>query len=115
MTARTGPAPRIAQRRTLIGAGLAFAILQTVLIATFPILTGSDLRGRLQGIAVSVLEFPLGYLQPAVTAVAGTNGGTPFLLGLGLTFLNGVLWTAAAISLGRQLRELRIAQREPSR
>jgi hypothetical protein len=107
MTSRTTTSSSPIQPRlgTIVGVGIAFAILQTFLIATFPILSGSELRSHLQGMAVTALEFPLGSVQPLVFAVAGSRGAAPFLLGLGLTFLNGALWTTALLSLRRRMRE----------
>ena len=84
--------------------GVAFAILQTCLIATFPLLDGTELRSRLQSAVVSALDFPLGLAQPVVTAVAGSSGATAFLVGLGLTFLNGALWAVVATGAFRRMR-----------
>jgi hypothetical protein len=107
MTSRTASPPTQARLGTIVGVGIAFAILQTYLIATFPILAGSELRSRAQELAVTALEFPLGYVQPVVVSVAGSKGGAPFLLGLGLTFLNGALWTTALLSIRRRMRGAR--------
>ena len=84
--------------------GVAFALLQTCLIATFPLLDGPELRSRVQGAVVSALDFPLGFAQPLVAAITGSSGATAFLVGLGLTFLNGALWAVVAIGLRRRIR-----------
>lgn len=107
MTSRTASSPSQTRLGTIVGVGFAFVILQTYLIATFPILSGSELRSRVQELAVTALEFPLGYVQPVVVGVAGSKGSAPFLLGLGLTFLNGALWTTALLSIRRRMREPR--------
>ena len=88
----------------IIAVGVAFAILQTCLIATFPLLDGPALRSRLQSAMVSALDFPLGFAQPLVAAITGSSGATAFLVGLGLTFLNGALWAVVAIGLRRRIR-----------
>ena len=59
----------------IIAVGVAFAILQTCLIATFPLLEGTELRSRVQSAVVSALDFPLGLAQPVFAAVAGSSGG----------------------------------------
>ena len=107
MTSHTASPPTQARLGTIVGVGIAFAILQTYLIATFPILAGSELRSRAQELAVTALEFPLGYVQPVVASIAGSKGAAPFLLGLGLTFLNGALWTIALLSIRRRMRGAR--------
>jgi len=110
MTSAVAPSPASPGRPTrlrlgaIIGVGVAFAIVQTCLIATFPLLDGPELRSRVQSAVVSALDFPLGLAQPAVAAVAGTSGATAFLVGLGLTFLNGALWAVLAISAWRRVR-----------
>jgi len=102
------PSPARRARRPRLGAiiavGVAFAILQTCLIATFPLLDGTELRSRLQSAVVSALDFPLGLTQPVFAAVAGSSGATAFLVGLGLTFLNGALWAVVAIGAWRRMR-----------
>jgi hypothetical protein len=90
-----------------VAVGVAFAILQTCLIATFPLLDGAAVRWRVQSAVVSALDFPLGFAQPLFAAVAGSSGGTAFFVGLGLTFLNGALWAAVFIRLRRRMREAR--------
>ena len=83
--------------------GVVFALLQTLLIATFPLLDGSALRSRLQSAVVSALDFPLGFAQPLFAAITGSSGGTAFLVGLGLTFLNGALWAVLAMRVWRRV------------
>ena len=113
MTSAVAPSsasPRRAPRLRLgaiIGVGVAFAILQTCLIATFPLLDGPELRSRVQSALVSALDFPLGLAQPLIAAIAGSAGATSFLVGLGLTFLNGALWALVAIGAWRKLRGVR--------
>jgi len=110
MTSAVAPSPAPAKRSTrprfgaIIAVGVAFAILQTCLIATFPLLDGPALRSRLQSAMVSALDFPLGFAQPLVAAITGSSGATAFLVGLGLTFLNGALWAVVAIGLRRRIR-----------
>lgn len=87
--------------------GVVFALLQTCMIATFPLLDGSALRSRAQSAVVSALDFPLGFAQPLFAAITGASGGTAFLVGLGLTFLNGALWAMVVIKLRRRMREAR--------
>jgi len=84
--------------------GVAFAILQTCLIATFPLLDGTELRSRVQSAMVSALDFPFGFAQPVFAAVAGSSGATAFLVGLGLTFLNGALWAGVAAWAWRRVK-----------
>jgi len=100
------PAPRSTRPRlgAIIAVGVAFAIVQTCLIATFPLLDGPEVRSRVQSALVSALDFPLGFAQPLVAAIAGSTGATAFLVGLGLTFLNGALWAVVAIGAWRKLR-----------
>jgi len=111
MTSAAVPSPSAEQRSTrprlgaIIGVGVAFAILQTCLIATFPLLDGSASRSRVQGAVVTALDFPLGFAQPVVAAVVGSSGGTAFLAGLALTFLNGALWAVFVLRLRRRRRE----------
>ncbi len=111
MTSAVAPSPSPSRRpkRLRLGAivavGVAFAILQTCLIATFPLLDGTELRSRVQSAVVSALDFPLGFAQPVVAAVAGSTGGTAFFVGLGLTFLNGALWGIVAISVWRRIKQ----------
>jgi hypothetical protein len=102
--ARPSTRPRLG---AIVAAGVAFAILQTCLIATFPLLDGTELRARVQSAVVSALDFPLGFAQPVFAAVAGSSGGTAFLVGLGLTFLNGALWATVALMIRRRMRESR--------
>jgi hypothetical protein len=110
MTSAVAPSPAPAKRSTrprfgaIIAVGVAFAILQTCLIATFPLLDGPALRSRLQSAMVSALDFPLGFAQPLVAAITGSSGATAFLVGLGLTFLNGSLWAVVAIGAWRRMR-----------
>jgi hypothetical protein len=110
MTSAAVPSPAPARRPTrprlgaIIAVGVAFAILQTCLIATFPLLDGTELRSRVQSAVVSALDFPLGLAQPVFAAVAGSSGATAFLVGLGLTFLNGALWAVVAIGAWRRMR-----------
>ena len=110
MTSAAVPSPAPSRRSTrprlgaIIAVGVAFAILQTCLIATFPLLDGTELRSRVQSAVVSALDFPLGLAQPVVAAVAGSSGATAFLVGLGLTFLNGALWAVVAIGAFRRMR-----------
>jgi hypothetical protein len=105
------PSPSPTSRRPRLGAiiavGVAFALLQTCLIATFPLLDGPELRSRVQSAVVSALDFPLGFAQPVFAAVAGSSGGTAFLVGLTLTFLNGALWAMVVIRLARRMRDAR--------
>jgi hypothetical protein len=84
--------------------GVVFALLQTCLIATFPLLDGTELRSRVQSGVVSALDFPLGLTQPVFAAIAGSSGGTAFLVGLALTFLNGALWAVMAVWAWRRVR-----------
>ena len=113
MTSAAVPSPSPARRSTrprlgaIIAVGVAFAILQTCLIATFPLLEGTELRSRVQSAMVSALDFPFGFAQPVFAAVAGSSGATAFLVGLGLTFLNGALWAVVFIKLVRRMREAR--------
>jgi hypothetical protein len=111
MTSAAVPAPARRSPRLRLGAiiavGVAFAILQTCLIATFPLLDGTELRSRAQSAVVSALDFPLGFAQPLVVAVAGSSGGTAFIVGVGLTFLNGALWAVVALTIRRRMRESR--------
>ena len=113
MTSAAVPSPSPARRSTrprlgaVIAVGVAFAILQTCLIATFPLLDGPELRSRVQSAMVSALDFPFGFAQPVFAAVAGSSGATAFLVGLGLTFLNGALWAMVVINLRRRMREAR--------
>ena len=110
MTSAAVPSPSPARRSTrprlgaIIAVGVAFAILQTCLIATFPLLDGPALRARVQSVAVSALDFPLGFAQPFVASLAGSNGATAFLVGLGLTFLNGALWAVLAVGAWKRMR-----------
>ena len=103
---RSSPARRSTRPRlgAIIAVGVAFAILQTCLIATFPLLDGPALRSRLQSAMVSALDFPLGFAQPLVAAITGSSGATAFLVGLALTFLNGALWAVVAIGVWRRMR-----------
>ena len=70
MTSVAVPPPAAPRRSTrprlgaIVAVGVAFAILQTCLIATFPLLEGPELRSRAQSAVVSVLDFPLGFTQP---------------------------------------------------
>jgi len=91
----------------IIAVGVVFALLQTCLIATFPLLDGTALHSRVQSAVVSALDFPLGFAQPVFAAVAGSSGGTAFVVGLLLTFLNGALWATAALMVRRRMRESR--------
>ena len=110
MTSAVAPSPTPTGRPTrprygaIIAVGVAFAIVQTCLIATFPLLDGPELRSRVQSALVSALDFPLGFAQPLIAAIAGSAGATSFLVGLGLTFLNGALWAAVSITLRQRLR-----------
>ena len=109
MTSAAVPTPAPARRTrprlgAIIGVGVAFAILQTCLIATFPLLDGTELRSRIQSAVVSALDFPLGLVQPVIAAVAGSTGATAFLVGLGLTFLNGALWAVIAVWAWRRVK-----------
>jgi len=60
MTSAAVPSPSPARRSTrprlgaIIAVGVAFAILQTCLIATFPLLEGTELRSRVQSAISSV-------------------------------------------------------------
>jgi hypothetical protein len=103
-SARSSTRPRLG---AIVAVGVAFAFLQTCLIATFPIISGTEFRSRMQSAAVSVLDFPVGLAQPVVAGVAGSGGGTAFLVGLALTFLNGALWATVALSLWRRMRASR--------
>jgi hypothetical protein len=113
MTSAAVPSASPARRSTrprlgaIIAVGVAFAILQTCLIATFPLLDGPELRSRVQSAVVSALDFPLGFAQPLVAAITGSSGATAFLVGLALTFLNGALWAMVVIKLRRRMREAR--------
>ena len=113
MTSAVAPSPAPAKRSArprfgaIIAVGVAFAIVQTCLIATFPLLDGTELRSRVQSAVVSALDFPLGFAQPLVGGLTGSNGATAFLVGLGLTFLNGALWAMVVIKLRRRMREAR--------
>jgi hypothetical protein len=113
MTSAVAPSPTPARRSTrprlgaIIAVGVAFAILQTCLIATFPLLDGPALRSRAQSALVSALDFPLGFAQPLVSAITGSSGATAFFVGLGLTFLNGALWAVVAIGAWRKVRKSR--------
>jgi hypothetical protein len=113
MTSAVAPSPTPSRRSTrprygaVIAVGVAFAILQTCLIATFPLLDGPELRSRAQGAVVSALDFPLGFAQPLLSAITGSSGATAFLVGLGLTFLNGALWAVVAISAWKRMRRMR--------
>ena len=100
-SSRSSTRPRLG---AIIAVGVVFALLQTCLIATFPLLDGTELRSRVQSAAVSALDFPLGLTQPVLAAIAGSSGGTAFLVGLGLTFLNGALWAVMAVWVWRRLR-----------
>ena len=109
MTSAAVPTPAPARRTrprlgAIIAVGVAFAILQTCLIATFPLLDGTELRSRIQSAVVSALDFPLGLAQPVIAAIAGSTGATAFLAGLGLTFLNGALWAVVAVWAWRQVK-----------
>ena len=110
MTSAVAPSPTPSRRSTrprlgaIIAVGVAFAILQTCLIATFPLLDGPEVRSRVQSALVSALDFPLGFAQPLIAAVAGSSGATAFLVGLGLTVLNGARWGAVAIGAWRRMR-----------
>jgi hypothetical protein len=109
MTSAAVPTPAAARRTrprlgAIIAVGVAFAILQTCLIATFPLLDGTELRSRIQSAVVSALDFPLGLAQPVIAAIAGSTGATAFLVGLGLTFLNGALWAVVAVWAWRQVK-----------
>jgi len=110
MTSAAVPSPSPARRSTrprlgaIIAVGVAFAILQTCLIATFPLLEGTELRSRVQSAMVSALDFPFGFAQPVFAAVAGSSGATAFLVGLGLTFLNGALWAGVAAWAWRRVK-----------
>jgi hypothetical protein len=110
MTSAVAPSAAPARRSTrprlgaIIAVGVAFAILQTCLIATFPLLDGPALRSRLQSAMVSALDFPLGFAQPLVAAITGSSGATAFLVGLGLTFLNGALWAVVAVGAWRRMK-----------
>ena len=103
------PAPRSTRPRlgAILAVGIAFAVVQTCLIATFPLLDGPELRSRVQSALVSALDFPLGLAQPLIAAIAGSAGATSFLVGLGLTFLNGALWAVVASSAWKKLRGVR--------
>ena len=113
MTSAVAPSPSTSRRSTrprlgaIIAVGVAFAILQTCLIATFPLLDGPELRSRVQSAVVSALDFPLGFAQPLVAAITGSSGATAFLVGLALTFLNGALWAVVAIGAWRRMRRVR--------
>ena len=98
------PTSRRPRLGAIIAVGVVFALLQTCLIATFPLLDGTELRSRVQSAVVSALDFPLGLTQPVFAAIAGSSGGTAFLVGLGLTFLNGALWAVMAVWVWRRLR-----------
>ena len=109
MTSAAVPTPAPARRPrprlgAIIAVGVAFAILQTCLIATFPLLEGTELRSRIQNALVSALDFPLGFVQPVIAAIAGSTGATAFLAGLGLTFLNGALWAVVAVWAWRRVK-----------
>jgi hypothetical protein len=110
MTSAVAPSAAPARRSTrprlgaIIAVGVTFAILQTCLIATFPLLDGPALRSRLQSAMVSALDFPLGFAQPLVAAITGSSGATAFLVGLGLTFLNGALWAVVAVGAWRRMK-----------
>ena len=110
MTSAVAPSAAPARRSTrprlgaIIAVGVAFAILQTCLIATFPLLEGTELRSRVQSAMVSALDFPFGFAQPVFAAVAGSSGATAFLVGLGLTFLNGALWAGVAAWAWRRVK-----------
>ena len=100
-SSRSSARPRLG---AIIAVGVVFALLQTCLIATFPLLDGTELRSRVQSAVVSALDFPLGLTQPVFAAIAGSSGGTAFLVGLGLTFLNGALWAVMAVLVWRRVR-----------
>ena len=57
----------------------------------------------MQSAVVSALDFPLGFAQPLFAAITGSSGGTAFLVGLGLTFLNGALWAVVAMRVWRRM------------
>jgi len=103
---RSSPARRSTRPRlgAIIAVGVAFAIAQICLIATFPLLDGPESRSRVQSALVSALDFPLGFAQPFVASLAGSNGATAFLVGLGLTFLNGALWAVLAVGAWKRMR-----------
>jgi hypothetical protein len=105
----SAPARRSTRPRfgAIIAVGVAFAIVQTCLIATFPLLDGPETRSRVQSALVSALDFPLGFAQPLVGGLTGSNGATAFLVGLGLTFLNGALWAVVATGAWRKMRSVR--------
>jgi hypothetical protein len=109
MTSAAVSSPSSARPRlgAIVAAGVVFALLQTCLIATFPLLEGTELHSRVQSAMVSALDFPLGFAQPVVAGVAGSSGGTAFLVGLALTFLNGALWAVVALTIRRRMRESR--------
>ena len=75
MTSAAVPSPAPSRRPTrprlgaVIAVGVAFAILQTCLIATFPLLDGTELRSRVQSALVSALDFPLGFAQPVFASL----------------------------------------------
>ncbi len=100
-SSRSSARPRLG---AIIAVGVVFALLQTCLIATFPLLDGTELRSRVQSAVVTALDFPLGLTQPVFAAIAGSSGGTAFLVGLGLTFLNGALWAVLAVWVWRRVR-----------
>ena len=95
-----GPASSRNFRRLVLplSAGVGVALAWAALMATFPILTGSDLQARLQGAAVNVLGFPVMLAARFAVPVAALLGLPPFAAGVSLAFLNGAFWAAAFLT-----------------
>lgn len=71
------------------------------LLATFPILTGSDLQARLQAAVIVALAFPSELALPTLAGLVGLLGMVPFAARVGLAVLNGVLWATVFLALRR--------------
>jgi hypothetical protein len=83
------------------GVGLLFALAWAGLMATFPLLTGSELHARVQSAVITGLGFPLLFAARWVVPAAGRLGLAPFGVGVGLAFVNGALWAAAVVAVRR--------------
>jgi hypothetical protein len=87
-----------------VAAGVAFGAVYAYLLATFPLLTGSDLHARFQSAAVVALGFPSQLAFPTLAPLVERVGVAPFAARVCLAVLNGVLWATVLLAFRQAAR-----------